>query len=122
MNKERQETVEKIISWALDKKAEDVKHIDVEGKTDFTDSIIICHGTADLHVRAIADNIITMAKSENIQILSSEGKNNATWILIDMGDIIVHVFNEETRDFYKIEDLYKISPKNRKKETENVEG
>ncbi|OPX25530.1 MAG: ribosome silencing factor [Candidatus Cloacimonas sp. 4484_143] len=122
MNKERQETVEKIISWALDKKAEDVKHIDVEGKTDFTDSIIICHGTADLHVRAIADNIITMAKSENIQILSSEGKNNATWILIDMGDIIVHVFNEETRDFYKIEDLYKLSPKNRKKETENVEG
>jgi len=122
MNKERQETVEKIISWALDKKAEDVKHIDVEGKTDFTDSIIICHGTADLHVKAIADHIITMAKHENIQILSSEGKSNATWILIDMGDIIVHVFNEETRDFYQIEDLYKISPKNRNKETENVEG
>jgi ribosome-associated protein len=121
MNKERQKSVEKIITWALDKKAEEVKHIDVEGKTDFTDSIIICHGTADLHVRAIADNIITMAKQEKIQILSSEGKSGATWILIDLGDIIVHVFNEETRDFYKIEDLYKISP-NRDKETENAEG
>lgn len=120
MNKERKETVEKIISWALDKKAEDVKHIDVEGKTDFTDSIIVCHGTADLHVRAIADHILQMARQEKVQVLSAEGKNNASWILIDMGEIIVHIFNEETRDYYKIEDLYKIPPISRNLESENA--
>ena len=116
MTEERKQTVEKIVSWALDKKAEEVKHIDVEGKTDFTDSIIICHGTAELHNQAIADHVVQMAKQAGIQVLSVEGRDNAAWILIDLGDIILHVFNEETRDFYKLEDLYKISPKQRTKE------
>lgn len=113
MKKVRLENVERIIGWALEKKAEDVIHIDVEGKTDFTDSIIICHGTAELHIRAIAEHIKAQAREENIQLLSSEGMENASWILLDFIDIIVHVFNEDTRALYKIEDLYKISPKNR---------
>jgi len=116
MKKERLETVEKMIGWALDKKAEDVVHIDVEGKTEFTDSIIICHGTADLHVRAIAQYIIDQAKENKIRLLGAEGMDNSTWILLDFGDIIVHIFNAETRDYYKLEDLYKLSPKNREKE------
>ena len=116
MKKERLENVEKIIGWALEKKAEDVIHIDVEGKTDFTDSIIICHGTADLHIRAIADHIKARAREEKIQLLSSEGMENASWVLLDFIDIIVHIFNEETRSRYKIEDLYKIQPVKRDKE------
>ncbi|HPR18628.1 MAG TPA: ribosome silencing factor [Candidatus Cloacimonadota bacterium] len=116
MKKERLETVEKMIGWALDKKAEDVVHIDVEGKTEFTDSIIICHGTADLHVRAIAQYIIDQAKENKIRLLGAEGMDNSTWILLDFGDIIVHIFNAETRDYYNLEDLYKLSPKNREKE------
>jgi ribosome-associated protein len=117
MKKSRLENVEKMIGWALEKKAEDVVHIDVEGKTDFTDSIIICHGTADLHVRAIADHIKAEARKEKIQLLSSEGSQKASWILLDFIDIIVHVFNEETRALYKIEDIYKLAPKQRETES-----
>lgn len=116
MKKERLENVEKIIGWALEKKAENILHIDVEGKTDFTDSIIICHGSADLHLRAIAEHIKAKAREEKIQLLSAEGMDNASWILLDFIDIIVHIFNEETRSLYKIEDLYKIEPKKRGKE------
>ena len=119
MKKERLENVEKLIGWALEKKAENVIHIDVEGKTDFTDSIIICHGSADLHIRAIADNIKANARENKIQLLSSEGIGNASWILLDFIDIIVHIFNEETRALYKIEDLYKVSPRNREEESGN---
>lgn len=120
MSEERKKIVERIITWALDKKAEEIRHIDVKGKTDFTDSIIICHGSAELHIKAIANHILEMARKENLQILSVEGKDNATWVLIDMGDIVVHIFNQETRDYYKIEDIYKRSPKNRNKEKENA--
>lgn len=114
MKNETLENVEKIITWALEKKAEDVVHIDVKGKTDFTDSIIVCHGTADLHVKAIADHIIRQAGENGIKLYSSEGFENAKWILLDFVDIIVHVFNEETRAFYQLEDLYNRTPKNRK--------
>jgi len=117
MKKQRLENVEKMIGWALEKKAENVLHIDVEGKTDFTDSIIICHGSAELHVKAIAENIKAKAREEKIQLLSSEGMGNSTWILLDFIDIIVHIFNEETRALYKIEDLYKIQPIKRIKES-----
>ena len=116
MKKTRFETVEKLIGWAMEKKAENVVHIDVEGKTDFTDSIIICEGSADLHIRAIADHIRNKAREDNIQLLSAEGMENATWVLLDFIDIIVHIFNEETRARYKIEDIYKIEPRNRIKE------
>ncbi len=110
MKAERKENIKKIINWAQEKKAEAIIHLDVEGKSDFTDSIIICQGTADLHIQAIANNIIQKAKENNIEILSVEGLNNAKWILLDLADIIVHIFNEETRKYYDLDDLYNISP------------
>lgn len=112
---DHKESVEKIIEWADDKKAEDIIHLDVKGKTDFTDSIIICNGTAELHVKAIADHILQKVKENSIQMLSVEGMNTASWILIDLADIIVHIFNIEKRNYYKIEDIYKITPKARGK-------
>ena len=115
INLDHKENVKKIIEWAADKKAEDIIHLDVKGKTDFTDSIIICNGTAELHIKAIADHILQKAKENNIQLLSVEGMNTASWILIDLADIIVHIFNIEKRNYYKIEDIYKIAPKARGK-------
>jgi len=118
INLDHKESVKKIIEWAADKKAESIIHLDVKGKTDFTDSIIICNGTAELHIKAIADHILQNAKENNIQPLSVEGMNTASWILIDLADIIVHIFNSETRNYFKIEDLYKIPPKARGKKIE----
>jgi ribosome-associated protein len=111
---------EKITEWAQEKKAEDITFFDVHGKTDYTDGIIICHGTADLHVKAIAENIVDKAHEEKIQILSVEGMDNAAWVLIDMIDIIVHVFSEEVRGYYQLEDLFTIKSK-KELESEHVE-
>ncbi len=109
-----EETRDKIISWAEDKKAEDIVALDVTGKTGYTDMIIVCHGSNQLHLKAIADNICDNAKREKIRFLSVEGKENAAWILIDFIDIIVHIFNESTRKYYKIEDLWNVKTSTRK--------
>lgn len=111
---EQKLAITNIINWIEEKKGEQIKHIDVSGKTDFTDHLIICSGTAELHNKAIADNIIHNSKDNGIDILSTEGKNSGKWILIDMGDIIVHIFSKKKRDYYKIEDLYEVEKRNYK--------
>jgi ribosome-associated protein len=116
-----EETRDKIIEWAEDKKAEDVIAIDVQGKTSYTDIIIVCHGSNELHLKAIADNICDNAKKEKIYYLSVEGKDNAAWILIDFVDIIVHIFRESTRKYYKIEDLWKVKTASRKENSNDKE-
>ena len=107
----QKEIVDKIINWAASKKAENIKYYDVKEFSDYTDTIIICHGTAELHNKAIAEEIMHKAKAEGILLLASEGLANGTWILLDFVDIIVHIFNEETRNYYKLEDLWNISSK-----------
>lgn len=116
-----EELKDKIINWAAEKKAEDIRALDVKGKTSYTDMIIVCHGTNELHLKAIADNICDQAKVENIHFLSVEGKENATWILIDFVDIIVHIFNQTTRNYYKLEDLWNIRTAARKENKNDKE-
>ena len=107
----QKEIVDKIINWAASKKAENIKYYDVKEFSDYTDIVVICHGTAELHNKAIAEEVMQKAKAEGIQLLAYEGLDNGTWILLDFIDIIVHIFNEETRNFYKLEDLWNISSK-----------
>jgi len=111
---EQKQAIANIINWMEEKKAVLIKHIDVTGETDFTDHLIICSGTADLHNKAIAENIIQSAKENGIGILSTEGKNSSTWILIDFGDIIVHIFSQDKREYYKLEDLYVVDSRTKK--------
>jgi len=105
------ETRDKIIKWAKEKKAEDIVSIDVKGKSSYTDMLIICSGSNDLHVKAIANNITENVKKEKIGLLASEGMKNASWVLIDLIDIVVHVFNENSRKYYKLEELWDINSK-----------
>jgi len=112
---EQEQAIANIIHWMEEKKGVLIKHIDVTGKTDFTDHLIICSGTADLHNKAIAENIVQSAKENGLEVLSTEGKNSSTWILIDFGDIIVHIFSQDKREYYKIEDLYNVNPEQRNK-------
>ena len=111
---EQKQAIANIINWMEEKKALFIKHIDVTGETDFTDHLIICSGTADLHNKAIAENIIQSAKENGMEILSTEGKNSSTWILIDFGDIIVHIFSQDKREYYKLEDLYVVGSRTTK--------
>ena len=115
MNLKFDELKDLITKGAYDKKAENIQFFDVKDRSDYTDGVIICHGTGDLHVKAIAENIIEIAKENKIQVMSKEGMKNLTWVLIDFVDIIVHVFNEETRKYYKLEQLWNASAKNKEK-------
>lgn len=102
-----QEKAELITGWLVEKKADDIVSIDVRDKCNFTEHLIVCTGMAYLHNKAIADFIVEKAHEHKIRILGKEGFQASTWILIDLNDIIVHIFTSEVRVNYKLEDLWK---------------
>lgn len=113
--------IEKFIDWMNDKKAEDIVLCDLTGKVSYADSAILCCGTNELHIKAIANNIIDKAKEEKIFMYGKEGFDSATWILLDFSDIIIHIFHPNERTRLKLEDLWNNSEHllNRSEEVEN---
>jgi len=89
-----------------DLKARDVVVIDVSKQSNITDFMVICSGTSKTHVRAIAENLIREAKEAGLSILGSEGRDASEWVLVDLGDVILHVMQDQTRDFYQLEKLW----------------
>lgn len=101
------EQVKQIVGWMLEKKAEDIMVINVKGIASYTDYIIVAQGSVEIHNRAIADHVIDMAKQNKIHLLSKEGLENGVWVLLDFADIIIHIFNEKTREYYNLEHYWK---------------
>jgi ribosome-associated protein len=97
--------VKLILEWLLEKKAENTSTYDFSGRNSFTDFVIICEGQADLHVRAIGNHLLDMVKEHHFSLLSKEGLEYSHWALVDLGDIIVHIFLPETREYYKIDEF-----------------
>ncbi|TDF42359.1 ribosome silencing factor [Alteromonadaceae bacterium M269] len=89
-----------------DLKGRDLIELDVTGKSTITDTLLICSGNSKRHVASIADNIVISAKQEGIQPLNVEGQDTGEWVLVDFGEIIVHVMQDDTRDFYQLEKLW----------------
>jgi ribosome-associated protein len=89
-------------------KAENITILPVNQITSITDYMVIATGTSTIHVRSIADRLLEQAKKENIPVLSSEGQRQAEWILVDLGDVIVHVMQEMARDYYHLEKLWSV--------------
>jgi ribosome-associated protein len=89
-----------------DDKAQDVVVIALAGKTTFADSMVIATGTSQRHVGAMAENIREKAKECGIQSVSVEGDAHCDWVLIDIGDVIVHLFRPEVRAFYALERMW----------------
>lgn len=99
-----------LIKQALDDlKAEDVSFLDVRGMTSITDLMVIASGRSDRHAKSIAANLVKEAKDAGVQPDGVEGADRGEWVLIDLGDAIVHVMQRETRDFYQIEKLWEVS-------------
>ncbi len=96
---------------AADKKATDVVVLDMRDTSSITDYFLICSGGSERQVRAIADGIDEQLGELGIASLGVEGYREGRWILMDYGDVIVHVFSQETRDFYDLERLWAIAPK-----------
>lgn len=110
--KEKQTPTEELVSivaeLALDKKAKDVVSLDLQNIPEaIADYFIICHGDSTTQVKAIADHIADECKKNKFaKVYSLEGLKNAQWALIDLGNIIVHVFLNEVREHYQLEELW----------------
>ena len=89
-------------------KAKDVVEIDVRGRTSVTDHLVIASGTSTRHVKSIADEVIKFAKKLGAMPLGVEGEREAEWVLVDLGDVIVHVMLPRVREFYALERLWTV--------------
>ncbi|MCV2894315.1 ribosome silencing factor [Lentibacter sp. XHP0401] len=89
-----------------DDKAEDIVQIDLRGKTSIGDYMVVCSGRSSRQVGAISEKLAERLKVEHGRTSKIEGKNTGDWVLVDTGDIIVHVFRPEVRDFYQLEKMW----------------
>jgi len=87
-------------------KAEDVVQIDLRGKTSIGDHMVICSGRSSRQVSSIAEKLVERLKSEFGIAVRTEGKETGDWVLIDTGDVVVHVFRPEVREFYQLEKMW----------------
>ncbi len=95
----------RIVEAALDRKAEDVVALDVRGLCSFADVFVLATGSSDRHVRSVADAVAEALRSEG-EPFAAEGYEQGRWVLMDAGDVIVHVFLREVREHYQIERLW----------------
>jgi ribosome-associated protein len=89
-----------------DGKGNDIKVIDVRDKTNITDYMIIASGTSDRHVVSLAYRVVERMKENHLTPLGVEGENTGEWVLVDLGDAIIHVMKPQTREFYQLEKLW----------------
>ncbi len=96
---------------ANDNKAIDLVMLELKNETALADYFIICNGTSDRHIKAMAENIEHKLKEKGIKALGKEGMQESKWILLDYDDVIIHIFQKEERDFYDLERLWDECPR-----------
>ena len=99
---------QQVISALDELKAKDIREIDVRGKTSIADLLVIASGTSARHVKSIADEVVKFAKQAGVMPLGVEGEQEAEWVLVDLGDVIVHVMLPRIREFYGLERLWTV--------------
>ena len=90
-----------------DKKAQDIVIIDIQEKAAFADYFVICSGTSERQINSLIDDVEDAFAKEGLFTKSIEGKNGSGWVLMDFGDVIVHVFDKENRLFYDLERIWR---------------
>jgi ribosome-associated protein len=87
-------------------KAEDIVTIDLTGKTSIGDYMVVASGRSQRHVASVADRVVKDVETAGVKRVRVEGQRQADWVLIDTGDVIVHVFRPEVREFYNLEKMW----------------
>ena len=103
-------TAQRAARAALDKKAADLTVLDMQRVSSVTDYFLVCSGKSTTHVRTITDAIRQELKADGIRPLHAEGRAESGWVLLDYGDVLVHVFLEDTRAYYALERLWGDAP------------
>lgn len=87
-------------------KATDIQCLDVKGKSSVCDDMVICTGTSGRHVASVADKLIAECKQAGIENFGDEGKAAADWVVVDFGQVLVHIMQQDSRDMYQLEKLW----------------
>lgn len=103
---DKEQILEKILKVLDEKKAKDITTIDIAEKTILADYFVVASGTSSTHIKALADNIEYELKKEKIYPNKIEGYQSNSWILLDYSEVIIHIFTEEERRNYNIEELW----------------
>jgi ribosome-associated protein len=95
-----------VIDKIDDLKGQDIIALDVQGKSSITDCMIICTGTSTRHVMSIANHVVQESRSAGMELYGMKGQEASDWIVVDLGEVIVHVMQEESRRLYELEKLW----------------
>lgn len=87
-------------------KAQDIQAIDVRGKSSITETMIVCTATSSRHAASTAQNLIDECKKAGVPVFGEEGKAVADWIVVDLGEAIVHILQQDSREMYQLEKLW----------------
>ncbi|MBU6374846.1 MAG: ribosome silencing factor [Bdellovibrionales bacterium] len=96
---------------ALEKKAENIRVLDLTRLSGFTDYFVICSGLSDRQVQAIATSVEQHLEAQGAELVNFEGFSDGRWVLMDFGDVVVHVFQDALRDYYDLENLWADAPR-----------
>ncbi|MDZ7779318.1 MAG: ribosome silencing factor [Gemmatimonadota bacterium] len=99
------------VALALERRAQDVTVLDLQGISSATDYFVIASGTSDVQVKAIAEHVVEELKKDGVRVEHAEGMNGGRWVLLDYIDFVVHVFHPQARAFYQLENLWGDAPR-----------
>jgi len=114
-----QQLVKLALSALEDLKGVDIIEFDIREKSSMADCMIVATGTSQRHVRSLANHVRQEAKEAGVPPLGVEGTESSEWVLVDLGDVIVHVMTADSREFYSLEKLWSVGPDNT---TENTDA
>ncbi len=92
-----------------ERKAHQVSILDVRGKTSITDYMVIATATSTRHAKSLCDYVVEKVKQNGLQPLGQEGEGGSDWVLVDLGDVVLHVMTGQAREFYQLEKLWSVT-------------